>query len=303
MPPAVTDVAQRVDNLYSFLVIISFIACAILIGGMIYFVFKYKRRGDNDKTAYITHNTTLEFLWSFIPLVLFLAMFAWGWILYHDMRSMPENAREVQVVGYRWGWDFYHKSGKKTSKEVKVPAGVPVKLVMTSTDVLHSFFVPSFRIKQDLVPGRYTTLWFQADKLGEYQVFCTEYCGSAHSAMLATMKVVPLAEYEEWLATEEVILTGAKLGQKLFNDKGCVACHSLDGSPKVGPTFKGVFGHEVELDNGTKVVADENYLRRSIMEATSETVKGFPKGAMPSFQGQISEEELSGLIQFIKELK
>lgn len=303
MPPVVTEIGQRVNNLYSFLILISFIACAILIGGMIYFVMKYKRRTEGQKSAYITHNTTLEFVWSFIPLVLFMVVFAWGWMIFHDMRAMPANAREVQVVGFQWGWEFYYKSGKKTLNEVVVPVGVPVKLVMTSRDVLHSFFIPSFRIKQDVIPGRYTTLWFQADKLGDFHVFCTEYCGAAHSAMLATLKVVTLEEYEAWLSQGNVQLSMAELGQQVYTGKGCAACHSVDGKVLIGPSFKGIFGKEELMDSGEKLVVDENYLRESILNPNAKNVKGFPKGAMPTFQGQLSENELAAVIQFIKELK
>lgn len=167
MPPVGTEIAQQVDNLYSFLLITSLIGCLILIGGMIYFALKYKRKTANDKTPYISHNTFLEFLWSFIPLVLFLGVFGWGWYVYHQMRQMPENALEVHVTGYKWAWDFEYKSGKTTSGEMVVPVGMPVKLIMTSRDVLHSFFIPSMRIKQDVVPGRYTAQWFNAEKIGD----------------------------------------------------------------------------------------------------------------------------------------
>lgn len=304
MPPAGTAIANDVDNLYAFLVWASFIACLILIGGMIFFVVKYKRKSNSDKTPYISHNTFLEFLWSFIPLVIFLAVFAWGWKVYHDMRTMPENAFEIHVSGKQWAWDFMYKSGKISTNEFYVPVGVPVKLVMSSTDVLHSFYVPSMRIKQDVVPGRYTTLWFQAEKTGAYQVFCTEYCGAAHSAMLAKMHVVPVPEFETWLQESEEGLTLAQRGEKLSNSKGCVACHSTDGNVKVGPTWKGLSGltgHE--MANGEKVTVDDNYLRDSILNPNSQIVKGYSAGVMPAFQGQLTEEQLTALIEYIKTLK
>lgn len=300
-PPAATDIAQRWDNLYEFLVVASVIACVILLGGMVYFALKYKRKTNNDKTAYISHNTFLEFLWSFIPLVIFIGIFAWGWIIYHDMRTAPANAKEVHAYGSMWMWNFEYKNGKKSANEMVVPVNQPIKLIMTSKDVIHSFFVPSFRIKQDVVPGRYTTLWFEATKLGEFHVFCTEYCGQGHSQMLGKIKVVSLADYEAWLAGEGV--AAQPPGEKLYLEKGCIGCHSTDGSPKAGPSFKGLFGRETDTEESGKVVADENYIRESILNPTAKTVKGFPKGVMPAFQGQLSEEDLTAIIEFIKNQK
>lgn len=303
MPPAVTDISRQYDNLYAFLLWASLIACIILIGGMIFFVVKYKRKTGTDKTPYISHNTFLEFLWSFIPLVTFLGMFAWGWYVYHQMRQMPDNATEVHVFGQQWSWQFVYKSGKTSTNEFYVPVNTNVKLIMTSKDVVHSFFIPSMRIKQDVIPGTYTALWFNSEKLGDFQIFCTEYCGSAHSAMLAKMKVVSQADYEKWLQENEEGMTLAQKGQKYSNDKGCVACHSTDGSVKVGPSWKGIFGKEHEMDDGSKVVVDENYLRESILNPNAKVVKGFPKGVMPTFQGQLTEDQLNALVEFIKGLK
>lgn len=300
-PTDATKIASEWDSLYKFLLISSLVACVLLLGGMTYFVTKYRRKTNNDKTPYISHNTMLEFIWSFIPLVMFLVMFAWGWSLYHDMKSPPKNAKEVHVYGQQWLWQFEYKNGKKLNNEFVVPVGEPVKLIMTSKDVVHSFYVPSFRIKQDVIPGRYTDLWFQAEKMGEFHVFCAEYCGLDHSKMLAKLKVVSLADYEKWLGTANEIAGGP--GAQLYNEKGCVACHSLDGSPKVGPTFKGLFGKASVFDDGTELKADENYIRESIVSPTAKTVKGFPKGVMPSFQGQLSEEDMTAIIEFIKNQK
>ena len=221
MPTPASDIAAEVDSLYSFLLITSFIACVILIGGMIYFVVKYKRKSNNDRTAYITHNTFLEFLWSFIPLVIFLAVFGWGWHIYNEMRKMPTNALEIHVKGKQWAWEMEYKSGVKAANLLVVPIDTDVKLIMTSTDVLHSFYVPSFRIKQDVIPGRYTTLWFRANKFGEFHIFCTEYCGTQHSGMIGKLKVVTQKEYEAWLEEESSVgtLPLAKRGEKLFQIK------------------------------------------------------------------------------------
>jgi cytochrome c oxidase subunit 2 len=302
MPAAVTDIAKQVDNLYSFLLWASGIACLILLGGMFFFVLKYKRKGPKDKTAYITHNTFLEFLWSFITLFIFLEVFGWGWLVYHQMRSMPDNALEVHVFARQWAWEFVYKSGKSSVNDFVVPVNTPIKLIMTSKDVIHSFFVPSMRMKQDVVPGRYTALWFNSEKLGDFQIFCTEYCGTAHSGMLAKVHVVGQDDYEKWLQENDEGLTLAQKGQKLYSAKGCVACHSVDGSPKVGPSWKGLFGKTETLEDGT-VAVDENYLRESILQPNAKVVKGFPKGVMPPMQGQMNENEVNAVIEYIKELK
>lgn len=303
MPTSATEIAQEVDNLYGFLVIASLISCLIIIAGMIYFTFKYRRKTDHDKTAYISHNTFLEFLWSFIPLVIFLGVFGWGWYLYHEMRKMPENALEIHISAKQWAWAAEYKNGVK-SVEIVVPVNKPVKLLMTSEDVLHSFYVPSFRIKQDVIPGRYTSLWFTANKLGEFHVFCTEFCGTSHSSMLTKLKVVSQADYDKWLVEESEVgsLPLAQRGAKLFQVKACASCHNVDNpTAKVGPSLYKVFGHEVETESG-KVTADENYLRESIMESKAKIVKGF-QPVMPSFQGQLNETELNALLEYIKGLK
>lgn len=302
-PPQATAIAQQYDNLYAFLLWASLVSCIILIGGMIYFAVKYKRKTSNDKTPYISHNTFLEFLWSFIPLVFFLGFFAWGWWIYHEMRQMPENALEVHVFGRQWSWEFVYKSGKTSGNEFVVPVNTPVKLIMTSRDVLHSFYIPSMRIKQDVIPGQYTALSFNSTKLGDFQVFCAEYCGTTHSGMLAKLRVVTQEDYEKWIQENEEGLTLAQRGQKYFNDKGCVACHSVDGTAKVGPTWKGIFGTEREFADGSKVKADENYLRESILNPNARVVKGFAAGVMPTYQGQLSEDQVNAVIEFIKSLK
>lgn len=302
MPPAATDIAGQVDNLYSFLLWASLISCVILIGGMIYFVTKYKRRTAADKTAYISHNAFLEFLWSFIPLVIFMIVFAWGWYIYHQMRKFPDQALEVHVYGKQWAWEFVYKSGKTATNEFLVPVNTPVKLIMTSKDVIHSFYIPSMRIKQDVVPGKYSALWFESEKLGSFHIFCTEFCGAAHSLMIGRMKVVTQEEYEAWLQENDEGLSLAQKGKKLWNDKGCVACHSIDGSVKVGPSWKGIFGQTHVFADGGSAVVDESYIRESTLEPTKHIVKGYP-AAMPSYQGQLSEEQLNAIIEFIKELK
>ncbi|AFX99989.1 cytochrome c oxidase subunit II [Bdellovibrio bacteriovorus] len=306
MPTQGTEIAKQVDNLYGFLLVTSLIACVLVIGGMIYFVWKYRRKSPNDKTAYISHNTALEFLWSFIPLVIFLAVFGWGWYIYHQMRAMPENALEINVIGKQWAWEVEYKNGYKTVNEVVVPINQDVKILLTAADVLHSFYVPSFRIKQDAIPGRYTALWFKADKLGEFHLFCTEYCGTSHSGMIGKLRVVSREDFDKYLeqGQEERFLPLAEKGKKLFAVKACASCHAVDHpGAMVGPSLFQKFGHEEVMDDGTKIMFDENYIRESILEPNKHIVKGFPKGVMPTFQGQLNENELSALVEYVKNLK
>jgi cytochrome c oxidase subunit II len=305
MPTAATDTAVKVDNLYSFLLISSFISCVILIGGMIYFVYKYRRRSANDKTPRITHNNFLEFLWSFIPLVLFMVIFAWGWKVYHELREMPKDGMEIHVFGKQWAWEIQYKSGVATSNLIVVPVDTDIKLIMTSKDVLHSFYVPSFRIKQDVVPGRYTTLWFKSNKLGEFHIFCAEYCGTSHSGMLGTIKVVPREDYDKWLEEESKFSTLplAERGAKLFQIKACASCHSVaDKTVKVGPALFQRFGQVESTDSGD-IPFNEDYVRESVLNPNAKIVKGFNPNVMPSFQGQLNEAELLALIEYIKGLK
>lgn len=330
MPPEGNAIARSVDQIYGFLIITSVISFILVVGGMIYFVLKYKRTATNQKSAYITHNHTAEFLWSFIPFVIFMFVFAWGWIVYDEMRTFPDNALEVHVFAKKWEWKFVYKNGKEVMNGLDdknqvspammvVPVGRPVKLIMSSTKinpggndpadrpVLHSFFIPAMRVKQDLVPGRYTALWFEAEKAGTYQVFCTEYCGGGHSAMKAHIKAVSPEEFDTWLSGEEAGATGGKelsladKGKILYQQRACIGCHSLDGSKMTGPTWKELFGHNVELADGSKVKSDENYIRESILNPNAKVVKGFgPPSAMPAYAGQLSDEEIGQLIEFIK---
>lgn len=327
MPPDATKVASQVDGIYAFLLAASFISFLLVIGGMTYFVVRYKRTKDHQKSAYITHDHTLEFLWSFIPFLIFMFVFFWGWHVYNQMRSFPNDSLEVHVFAKKWDWKFVYKNGKESVSSIDaqnkavpaqlvVPLGKPVKLVMSSTAVnpdakdpndkavIHSFFVPAFRVKQDVVPGRYTALGFTADKLGEFNVFCAEFCGGGHSMMRATVKVVTPEEFEKWLTEESTGQTSlSDKGRALYAGKACIGCHSLDGSRVVGPSFKALWGKSEELQDGSKVAVDENYLRESILEPNAKIVKGFPAGVMPAFKGQLTDEDVSALIEFIKTLK
>lgn len=333
MPPDGQALSKSVDQIYGFLIVASAISFVLLIGGMIYFVWKYRRTSPNQMGAYITHNHTAEFLWSFIPFVIFMFVFAWGWIVYDQMRHFPDNALEIHVFAKKWEWKFVYKNGKEVMNSLDennqavpatlvVPVGRPVKLIMSSTKinptgtdpgdrpVLHSFYIPAMRVKQDVVPGRFTALWFQAEQPGMYRVFCAEFCGGGHSAMRGLVKAVAPAEFDNWLAGEEGTATAGKelsladKGKVLYQQRACIGCHSLDGSPMTGPTWKHIFGEKVSFVDGSSATVDENYIRESILNPNAKVVKGFPSpSAMPPYAGQLSDEEIGQLIEFIKTVK
>jgi cytochrome c oxidase subunit 2 len=303
MPIQGSTIAKDVDVLFDFTMWSSVIACIILLGGMIFFVIKYQRRSENDKTAHITHNHLLEFIWSFVPLVIFLGMFYWGWKVYEHGRTFPTNALEVSVTGRQWAWDLTYSTGKKTTNELVVPVETAVILNMTSVDVIHSFYVPAFRIKQDVVPGKRSRLWFQSDKIGDYHLFCAEYCGTAHSGMIGLVRVVTKAEYDEWIKKDKSTMTPAELGHDHYVSKGCVACHSTDGTIKVGPSFKGIWNKQEKLSDGSTVLVDEAYVRDSMLNPQNKFVAGFQGVIMPSFQGLVTEDEINEVIEYLKSLK
>lgn len=297
--------AESVDMLYYFLLLASLVSCILVFGGMFYFVVKYRRKSDVDQTPYISHNNTLEFLWSFIPFVIFFIVFVWGWRLFVQAEYAPQGAFEIHTYGRQWAWDFEYKSGRTTTNEIVVPAGRPIKLIMTSKDVLHSFFIPALRIKQDVIPGRYTSLWFEVDKQGEYQVFCTEYCGAQHSGMLAKLTVVSEAEFDAWLADDPMKefedMPLAQRGEKIVQQKACTACHNFtsEESGPLAPGMKNLMGKKREFSDGTSTIADEEYIRQSIKEPQSQIVASYAnKAVMPLIP--LNEEEITWIIEYIK---
>lgn len=303
LPPAATQVADKVDSLYTFLMYASLISSLLVIVGFIVFSILFRRRSENDKTAYIPHNIFLEIAWSVIPFFIFMFVFAWGWMVFHEMRTPPKKALELQVYAQKWFWTFQYKSGKKAAGEVYVPVNQAVKFIMTSKDVIHSFFVPAFRTKQDVLPGRYTSFWFEARDEGSYQVFCSEYCGSQHAYMTAKINVVSRENYEKWLQDNPYKgLSLSQIGGKVYQTR-CVACHTTTQAKNIGPGFQGIFRSKRKIEGGSFVIADENYLRESILNPNEKIVEGYPAGVMPTFLGQMSEEEVSGVIEYIKTLQ
>ncbi|MGZ3693598.1 MAG: cytochrome c oxidase subunit II [Bdellovibrionota bacterium] len=293
-------------------------------GAVMYFAIRYRRPKGNvpGKTEYLPGNYTVEFIGIFGISIWVAVFFVWGWRDYSYMVSPQMDEYEINVIGQQWSWQIQYANGKTLTNELYVPRGRPVKLVMTSKDVLHSFFVPEFRTKQDTVPGQFTVLHINANKTGQFHIFCAEYCGTAHSKMIGRVYVLEQNDFKNWLeglyvppthAGEKLTpelevsknspqLSLAQQGELVFKSKACVTCHTVNGAPLIGPSLKGVFGSEVELIGGTKVNADENYIRESIMDPMKKIVKGFAP-AMPTFRGMLSDEEVNQLIAYLKTLK
>ncbi|MEX0769613.1 MAG: cytochrome c oxidase subunit II [Balneolaceae bacterium] len=304
LPPARSTLAAETDALFNFINVVSLIFLLGITIAIIYFAIKYRRKSPDDVTPLITHNNTLEITWSVIPLILVMIVFGWGYNGFLNLYTPPDDAYEIRVVAQTWTWQFHYQNGY-TGNELHVPVDRPVKLVMSSNDVIHSFYVPDFRIKKDVLPNRYTSVWFEATETGDAQIFCTEYCGTAHSNMLASVIVHEQEEFQTWLATAgsaDDDMEPAELGQALIQRNGCTACHSTDGSQLQGPTFQGIFGRETTLQDGSTVTVDENYIRESILEPQAKIVEGFPP-VMTSFAGALDDRQIDAIIEYFKTLE
>ena len=310
LPEQASTIAGKLDLFFGVLVLLS-LAFAVPVAFLIvYFAIKYRRGKRVDRSNPLHESLRLELAWIIVPLVLSLGAFTWASILYLEMSRPPAASLPIYVVGRQWMWKFQHPGGQREINELHVPVGRPIKLIMASQDVIHSVFVPAFRMKQDVLPGRYTETWFQATKTGEYHLYCTEYCGSYHSGMIGSVTVMDPVEYEEWLsasarpggggALSDTPGTMAASGQQLVQDLGCSGCHVPDGGGR-GPSLAGIFNQPQPLDNGQTVIADEEYLRESILRPGDKIVAGYDP-IMPSYQGQIDEEQLLQIIEYIKNL-
>lgn len=310
MPEGASAWAEDIDWMNNWITDVSTICTVVITGVMLFFAYYYRASKNPRPTSDVSHNQSLEIVWTVIPTIVCVYCFYLGFDVYKDMRTPPANAVEIGVTGFRWGWNFQYESGHNSSKELVVPVGEPIKLVMKSKDVIHSFFIPNMRVKEDVRADRYSYLWFTPTKLsahrsgGVFPIMCAEYCGTNHSGMIAGLKVVSRAEYNDFINQRSATkLTPMELGQKLYAEKACQGCHSLDGSKIIGPTFKGLFGKNRDFNDGTNQVADENYLKESILNSNKKIVSGYPKGQMPAFEGQLSDDELDALITFIKAQK
>lgn len=292
--------ASNLDALFIFLLCVTGIVTIMIFILITVFALRY-RHSVVEKATPIMGSLALETTWSLVPFGIFLIFFVWGAVIYFQERTAPANSMQIYVVAKQWMWKLEHADGQREINELHVPVDRDVKLIMTSQDVIHSFFIPAFRVKQDVLPGRYTTLWFHATRPGTYHLFCAEYCGTQHSGMIGSIIVMNPAAYEAWLSGGGAEGSLASTGQKLFQQLGCGSCHRSDTQGR-GPNLVGVFGKPVLLEDGRTVVADENYVRESILNPGAKIVSGF-KNIMPSFQGVVNEEQLLSLIAYLKSLQ
>ena len=299
-PEQASTFAPEVDHLLLYLLVVAAFFTILIFGAIFYFAIRYRRRSEQE-LPHATHaGYTLEILWSVIPFGLTMVMFTWGASIYMKESRPPSNALQINVVGKQWMWKLQHMEGQREINELHVPLGRPVRLTMTSEDVIHSFFVPNFRVKQDVVPGRYSTLWFMPTKTGKFHLFCAEYCGTKHSGMIGWIYVMEPDDYAHWLSGT---LPGASLaqnGEKLFNDMACSNCHKADNSGR-GPTLVGVFGKPVKMADGHSEIADETYIRDCILHPNNKVLAGYQPD-MPAFQGLVTEEGVLSLIEYIKSI-
>jgi cytochrome c oxidase subunit 2 len=302
-PEEASSIAGEVDAMYAVWVAVSVFFTVLIAALIVYFVVRYRRRGDQEVGMTERPGMLLEITWSAIPLFIMLLMFGWGAKLFFTTHRTPANAVQYWAVAKQWMWKFEHPEGNREINHLHVPLGQTIELTMTSEDVIHAFGLPAFRVKQDVVPGTYTKIWFRATRLGEYHLFCDQYCGVEHSRMVGSVTVMKPEDYADWLAGSAVpgqspVLAGAALFQSL----ACYTCHTISaGMPARGPSLTGVFGHQVPLQDGGTVYADEAYIRESILHPMAKIVRGF-QPIMPTYQGQVSEEQLTELISYIKSI-
>lgn len=306
MPTQASTIAGEVDAIIYFILLLSIFFFLLITAGIIILSVKYRRRGKPGLTTSKDTNHVLEMTWTIIPSILLLIVFVWGFQVYLKMAVPPSDSMEVKVTGQRWFWTFDYDNGTVLTNELVVPVGKPVKLLISSKDVIHSIFVPAFRIKMDALPNRYTLAWFEATKEGDYPLYCTEFCGTSHSNMIGIVKVLDQEAYAKWLKESDSAtagsLTPAENGAIIYKESACFSCHSLDGSNLSGPSWRGIFGKKGALADGSFVTVDENYIRESILEPQAKITKGY-QPVMPTYQGILNDKQIDAIIAFMKTLK
>lgn len=308
---ALSEAASRstgqIDAVFIFITAVSLFFFLLVEGLLIYFAVRYRRKkGSEDRaTSDVTSNLVLEVVWVLIPSLVVIAFFAYGYVVYRDVTTEAPGSSQIHVVAQQFSYEFKYPDGRTEVGELRVPARKPVKLIMTSKDVLHGFFVPDYRLKQDIVPGQYTYLYLHPDKEGTYDIFCTQYCGVGHSMMRGKLIVLPPDKYAQWASASaqaaQGVLPLAAKGKALAEKSGCLGCHSTDGSKKIGPTFKGLFGRESHLEDGRELRVDEEYIRESLFDPAVKVVKGF-SNIMPTFKGRLSGDDVAAIISYLKTL-
>lgn len=295
-----STISGSVDRVFFFITAVTLFFTAVIFLAIFYFMIKYRRRSPDERPKAIEGSVPLEILWTAIPLVIVAVMFMWSSSLYFRNAEPPPGSMELFVTGKQWMWKIEHPEGQREINEMHVPRGRPIKLTMTSEDVIHDLYVPAFRVKKDVLPGRYTSLWFEATKTGTYPFYCAQYCGTFHAAMTGTVTVMEPDDYERWLAGGVVSETMDAAGGRLFQQYACATCHLADGQGQ-GPSLVNLYAHPVRLTTNQIVIADDAYVRESIVSPTAKIVLGYAP-IMPSFQGQLSEEQILDLIAYVKSL-
>jgi len=300
-PEQAASASGEVDALFLFILGVTGLFALGIWVALFYLAIRYRRRSDDERPAEIHGSLVLELTWTIVPFLIMSAMFVWGAKVYFHMNRPPDDAMTVSVVGKRWMWKLQHPTGQREINELHVPVGRAVRLVITSEDAIHSFFVPAFRIKKDAVPGRYNVAWFRATRIGTYHLFCAEYCGTEHSRMIGRVVVMEPEAYQTWLAGGPAPESPVLAGERLFTELNCITCHRPDSAGR-GPVLAGIFGRPVSLRSGETVLADEAYVRESIVAPAAKVVGGY-QPVMPTYQGQVSEEQLIALVAYIQSLQ
>ena len=310
LPERASTAGAATDGLFHFILWLCVFFAVLIFALLVVFVVKYRHRPGERKDSHAGHSLTLELTWTIIPTLLTVVIYYYGFRGYLNLSVEPPNAYEITATGQMWKWTFTYPNGHQ-DEELHVPAGMPVRVVLASQDVIHSLSIPDLRVKKDVVPGRYNRIWFEAEKKpgaqpDEHQVYCAAYCGTQHSAMLTHAYVHEPADFKQWLidaTARDMNMPPVELGAKLHKTKGCATCHTVDGSPSTGPTWSNMFGSTVPLADGSTVLADEAYVRESVYQPQAKVHQGFgPPSQMPSFQGLVNERELGGLIAYMKSI-
>ncbi len=299
-PAEASTIAPYTDELYFFLILMSLVGMALVLALLFGFSLKY-RREKNPVATQVEGSTLLEATWTIIPLAIFLLVFVWGGLLYFRIYSPPANAMNIYIVGKQWMWKAEHPGGQHEINALHVPTGRPVQLTMISQDVFHSFSIPDFRIKREVIPGRYSTVWFNATTPGTYHIFCTQYCGTQHAGMIGEVTALTPDDYEKWLKESTSGMSLAQNGERLFASMGCNACHSGNAAAR-GPNLAGVYGSRLTMTDGSQVLVNDAYLRDAILNPSQHVTAGFAP-IMPTYQGQISEDGLIDLVEYIKQMQ
>lgn len=300
-PESASTNSGQIDLIYLFLVVVSIVSMVLVSGALLTFMVMYRKRKDGPAPVQIHGSTQLEIAWTLLPLVIVLVMFGWGAALYVKVLTPPPNVMDVYVVGKQWMWKVQHPKGQREINDLHIPVGQPVRFTMTSEDVIHAYYIPAMRIKRDVVPGRYSQMWFEATKVGTYHLFCAEYCGTEHSRMIGQVHVMEPKDYEAWLASSLINERPEDVGKVLFEANRCDTCHAA-GADQRGPSLAGVYGKEVQLAGGSKAIVNDDYVRESILRPHTKVVAGY-QPVMPSYDGQLSEEQVIQIITYIKSLK